>query len=153
MCVDPITVATVAAVAGTAVSAAGDFSQGQAVGDANDFNAQAREREAVRTTELGAIEEEKVRRRNRRSLSQQVADFGASGRDATGGTALALAFDSAQQGELDALSVRTDTILKSDKLRTEASLLRSQGDTARTQGKFSAAATILKGGGKILALS
>lgn len=146
MCLDPITAtAAGAAVGGTVLSAYGGYLEATSRGNAYAATAVARRTEAQRTRELGEVEEEQVRTRNRIVLSQQVADLAAAGRDPTSGTALALAYQSARQGEIDALKPRTEAILKSDALAGEAEIYRSQAKDIRSSRGISAAARILSG--------
>lgn len=127
------------------LSGIGAFGQGRAEAKALKQQAGLREQEAGRIRSLGAIEAQQVERRNRRALGQQLVDFAAAGIDPTFGTPLDVAFDTAQQGELDVLEVTTRTAFNAEARQHEAASLRSRAKSAKQAGFFSGASRILKG--------
>jgi hypothetical protein len=130
---------------GTAVQAFGQISAANAQGDALEYNAKVRDLEATQTTELGFRREEIQRRQGRKVLGQQLVDLAKAGVDTATGTPLLLAFDSAREAELEALKIRTDTVLRTDALKREAVLDRKKAKDVRKSGPIGAASTILGG--------
>lgn len=106
----------------------------EAIVEAHETNARFREYEARRVREQGDVEEADLRRQISATLSQQVADFAAAGRDISMTTPLAVAAASEREGERELLKVRTATMLESEALMQEASLDRLAARDARVGG-------------------
>lgn len=118
------------------LSGEADALAGEAAARAYDLNAELRDIEAKRTEELGAIEVGDIRQRNAQALGQQKVDLAGAGRDVSSGSSLALAFESAREGERDVLKSRTETMLKSEALRFEGQLLRTQAADTRVGAEY-----------------
>lgn len=148
--------------------------EGAALAAAGETEARQLETEALRTEQLGEVEVAEIRRRNRIALGQQRVDLAAAGRDVSSGSAVVLAAESARRGELDVLKSRTNTMLRTEVLRTGARFRRAEARDALTGSRIAAAGervrrdaakdietagfiragtSLLRGGGRIAALA
>lgn len=91
-----------------------------------EANAKRYEVSAVATEEAGRAEEERARTRSRLLLADMRSRYGASGVLIEGSPLEALAF-SAGQEELDALTIRFNTGVKAEDLRSQAGAARLEG--------------------------
>ncbi len=119
------------AVAGTAISAFGQFQAGQAQGRALDISAQRTERTAQE-------KEFNERVRLRRLLSSQRARFGKGGVDPLSGSPLMLMAETEILGEREIGFIRTTG-------QETAEQERASGGRARTAGTIGAGTTLLTG--------
>lgn len=155
MC-DPVTGLLVAS---TLMGAAGQIQQGNAAAAAGRYNQQVAEmnakiadNQARDALERGKIEEQKKRREVAQISGRQQAAMAANGVDISFGSPLDVLADTAIQGELDALTIRSNTYreeydyrVKGANQRAQGSLARMEGDAAKTGSLLSAGATILGG--------
>jgi hypothetical protein len=146
----------------TLLGAAGTIQQGQATAAASEYNAKVgdmnarlSERRARDAIERGAAEEQKKRTEVQQILGEQRAASAANGVDLTFGSPLDTLMDTAMLGELDALTIRTNTYREAYDRRVDAAnqragaeLNRMEGRAAKTGSYLSAAGTILGGAGK-----
>lgn len=146
----------------TLLGAAGTIQQGQATASANKYNAQVAEmnaklseRRAKDAIERGAIEEQKKRQQVQQVLGKQQASMAANGVDVSFGSPLDTIVDSSVLGELDALTIRTNTYREAYEYRVDAANKRSSATLSRMNAKaattgayLGAAGTILGGVGK-----
>lgn len=146
----------------TLLGAAGQMQQAQATASAQNYNAQVAdmnakisERRAKDAIERGGIEEQKKRQQVQQVLGKQQAAFAANGVDVAYGSPLDTIVDSSVLGELDALTIRTNTYREAYEYRVDAAnkrssatLSRMNADAATTGGYLGAAGTILGGAGK-----
>ena len=95
------------------------------------------------------LNEERVRRRNRRLLGDQVVGFASSGVRIDVGTPLDVMAESVADGELDALTVRAGGQIKARDLTIQGEFARKEGNQAFVSSLFGAGSTILGAGGKI----
>lgn len=149
-------------IGSTLLGAAGAMQQGQAAQAASTYNAQVMdmnavmsERRAKDAVERGAIEEQRKRQEVAKIKGAQTAAMAANGVDLTFGSPLDTLVDTAVMGELDALTIRTNTAREAYDYRVDAvnkrsgaSLERMKGDSAATAGYLGAAGTVLTGAGK-----
>ena len=149
-------------IGSTVVGAAGAIQQGQAAASAAKYNAQIgqmnaaiSERRAKDAIERGADEEQKKRQQVQQILGQQQAAMAANGVDLTFGSPLDTITDTAVLGELDALTIRTNSYREAYDYRVQASNQRAgaqlslmEGKAAKTAGYLDAFGTILGGAGK-----
>lgn len=156
MC-DPVTMMLVGS---TALTAAGSIQQGAAAkASANynakvaDMNAKISDRQARDAVARGQIDEQQQRMKTSQVLSQQKVAMSANGVDLKFGSPLDALVDTATMGELDALTIRTNTAREVRDLRqqganqtAQAGLLRAQGSAAQTGGYLGASGTVLGGG-------
>jgi len=120
-----------------------------------DMNATLAERRANDAMERGKFEEQRKRQDVARIKGAQTAAMAANGVDLTFGSPLDTLVDTAVMGELDALTIRTNTAREAYDYRVDgvnkratASLERMKGENAATAGYLGAAGTILTGAGK-----
>lgn len=146
----------------TLLGAAGQIQQGQAANASAKYNAQVQEmnanladRRARDAIERGAAEEQRKRQEVARIKGAQIAGMAANGVDITFGSPLDTIVDTATLGELDALTIRSNTYreaydYKVDAVnkRAGANLTRMEGKNAKTGSYLAAAGTVLTGAGK-----
>lgn len=138
-----LTLATVLAGAGAAISAVGAISQGNAQKAA--MNAQAAEMERQREAEkTRALQEEAARRED---LASQLSTISAvrAGRGLSQTSPTALVIDEAvtENSMNDMLTGRTSSVLRQDSLRMSAESSRQQGSMAQTAGYIKAGTSLL----------
>ena len=158
--------ATIMMGVGLAFSAFGAIQQGQAANDLAKYNAKIDENNA-KTAEFaaqdaqarGQLEADQHRARVRQALGAQRVGIAASGGDLTDNTSLALLGDTAQFGELDAMTIENNAAREAWGLRVQrdnsiasAAGQRFQGAQAKQAGFTNAAGTILSGAGQIGAM-
>lgn len=146
----------------TLLGAAGQIQQGQAANASAKYNAQVQEmnatladRRARDAIDRGAAEEQRKRQEVARVKGAQIAGMAANGVDITFGSPLDTIVDTATLGELDALTIRSNTYreaydYKVDAVnkRAGANLTRMEGKNAQTGSYLAAAGTVLTGAGK-----
>lgn len=152
---------TALTIGSTALSAMGSIQQGQAAAaSANynakvaDMNAQISERRARDALERGKVEEQKKRTQAQQVLGQQRAAMAANGVDIGFGSPLDTLVDTATLGEVDALTIRSNSAreaydykVQAANGRADANLSRMNAKSASTGGYLNAASTILTGAG------
>lgn len=135
----------IALLAATAVSTVGTLKAGEKQQEAYNYNAQVAEETAVQEQKKSAYDEQMHRAEVRRILSTQRALYGKSGVTIEGSPLLVME-DTAKQGELDALAIRYGGDVAAARARSEASLLRMQGENVREASYYQAGSTLLGGG-------
>jgi len=147
----------------TVMGAMGQMQQAQATADAanynaqvGDMNAQIAERRAVDALERGKTEEQRKRNEVAGIKGRQTAAMAANGVDLSFGSPLDTLVDTAVLGELDALTIRTNSYrenydYKVDAVnkRAGANLERMKASSATSGGFLSAMGTVLTGAGKM----
>lgn len=153
---------TIFAIGSTLLGAAGAIQQGQAAADAAEYNAKVgemnaklSERRARDAIERGAAEEQRKRMEVQKIMGDQRVAAAANGVDLSFGSPLDTIMDTAMLGELDALTIRSNTYREAHDRKVDAAnqragaeLNRMEGRAAKTAGYLSAAGTILGGAGK-----
>ncbi|MDK2769919.1 MAG: hypothetical protein KYX69_19650 [Sphingomonas sp.] len=153
---------TILTIGATALGAVGQVQQAQATSAAAKYNAQIGEmnatladRRAKDAVERGKVEEQRKRQEVAKIKGAQVAAMAANGVDTSFGSPLDTIVDTAVLGELDALTIRTNSYRESYEhsvdavnKRAGAQLARSQAKSALTGGYLAAAGTVLTGAGK-----
>lgn len=104
-----------------------------------DFNARMSEAKARDALYRGAEEEKKQRLGIRGLIGSQRASFAAQGLELDLGSALDVQTDTAYQGELDALTIRTNAARESWGFQVEAEGARMQSRALKTIGTLQAA--------------
>ncbi len=149
-------------VGSTLVGAAGQVQQAQATAKANRYNAQIQDmnanladRQARDAIERGHLEEQRKRQEVARIKGAQTAAMAANGVDLTFGSPLDTLVDTAVAGEIDALTIRSNSYreaydhnVDAVNKRAGATLSRMSASAASTGGYLNAAGTILGGGAK-----
>lgn len=145
MC-EPTTIAYAAYFAAAAVSAYSTYESGQAQkaeGKANAKIAEIQEKDAI---QRGSIAEDEERARVRAIMGQQRAAFGANNVVTSTGSPLGILADTAQYGELDALTARNNAAREAFGYRVDAGNSLRRGRQAAREGTLGAASTVLAGG-------
>lgn len=146
----------------TIIGAVGQVQQANAASAAAEYNAQVAEmnaeiseKRAKSVIEAGANEEQMKRQEVQRILGQQQAGLAANGVDLTFGSPLDTIVDTAVLGELDALTIRTNTYREAYNSRVDAvnqragaELHRYEAKTTKQGGYLAAMGTILGGAGQ-----
>lgn len=143
MC-EPATIAYI----GMAVMAGATVYNGQVQQQIGKRNADVLEQKAAESRKMGAIQEEQKRIQTEQALGAQRAAAGASGVETEGGSYGLLYQDTATQGELDALTIRSNAAKGAWGYDQEAASSRYQGDAAAQGSLYGAAGTILQGAGQ-----
>ena len=157
MCVDPMTMLMIGS---TVMGGIGQIQQGQAQAQAatynaqvSDMNAKLADRAAKDALDRGAKEEQRQRQKTAQILGQQQAGMAANGVDLTFGSPLDLLVDTSIMGELDALTIRSNTYREERDIRQQAAnyrgqagMQRAQASSASTGGFLGAMGTVLGGG-------
>lgn len=149
-------------IASTALSAFGQIAQGNAQQAAANYNAQVSEmnakiadQQAKDAIERGKQEEQHKRMATAQLEGKQKAAMAATGLDLSFGSPLDTLVDTAELGEKDALTIRTNTYreayshnVQAANLRNQASLQRMEGSAAKKAGIIGAVGTVLSGAAK-----
>lgn len=139
-------VAVAAAVAGAGVGAYSAIQAGENAKQAADFNTAVQKNNALAAQQQAAYEAQRVRRRNALVSGAQRAAFSKAGVDISGSVNDVL-YDSAVQGEMDAIAALYTGKVRSNSDRAGAMLSTLQGDNAQQSSYYSAAGSILGGVG------
>ncbi len=141
---------TAIAIAATVVSAGvGTYSavaSAQAQKDTAKFNEDVARNQAISEQQKAAFEAQQVRRRNMLRLGEQRAAYAKSGVTIEGGNDVI--YDSALQGELEALSSLYGGNTAAQYYQTKAKLIGMEGKNAARAGYLSAGSTLLGGAAK-----
>lgn len=127
-----------------------------------DMNAKIAERQARDAVERGQQEEQQQRMRTSQIIGQQRVAMAANGVDVGFGSPLDVLVDTATMGELDALTIRSNTYREERDIRqqganstAQAGMYRAEGRNALAEGRgarragfMDAFGTILGGGAK-----
>lgn len=148
--------------ASTMIGAAGQVQQANAQADAEEYNAKVAdmnatlsERRARDALERGKLEEQQKRREVAQIEGRQKAAMAANGVDLSFGSPLDTLVDTAVMGELDALTIRSNTAreaydhqVAAVNGRADANLRRMNASATKKGGNLAAFGTILTGAGK-----
>jgi hypothetical protein len=137
-----------AMAAGTAVTAYGQYQQGQAQERALNYQAAVQERNAQIAKQNADYDAQRQSARLRRAIGSQRAAVLASGIQMEG-TALELQQDTVQQAEMDRLAILYGGEINYQNARSEAELSRMQGKAAGQAGTTAAFGTLLGGAANV----
>jgi hypothetical protein len=98
----------------------------------------------------GVVAEDRQRERTRALIGQQRAAMAANGIDVGTGTALDLQADAANEGEFDAMTIRSNAMRQAWGLQTQADNTVADGAMAAFAGDQKATGTLLSTGGSLL---
>jgi hypothetical protein len=132
-----------AAVAGTAVSAVGAYSQGQAQKASAEFNAKVAQNNAQAATQQAGAEAQMIRQRGERLRGAQAAALAKAG--VSGGSAGDVVYDSATQNELEALMTQYRGHVEAGRETSQSQLFQSQAGYAGRAGAINAGSTAISG--------
>lgn len=145
------------ALVGSMVSGVGTIVAGNAAAKAANYNAavqrenaQLADRQAKNVLDAGTREEQKQKAQTSQLMSKQQAAQAANGVDVSFGSPLDLMVDTAKQGAVDALTIRTNAYRNYDDTRNQAVGYRNQGALYDMQAKNSRTAGMLNGFGSVL---
>lgn len=140
----PMAVAAVMMVA-AAASAYSQRQQSKYQSKMAQYNADVQEKSAQAAINSGNEQAAQVRARARQLQGTQAATLAASGVDLGGGTAVDIFGDTAQQGELDALTTVNNAQRQAYGLQAQAAGNRSQAAAYTAFGNQQAGLTLLNG--------
>lgn len=145
------TVGTMAAISavGTGISAYSAYQQGQTAKKVAEYNATVADYQAKDAIARGGIAEDQQRQKTRQIMGAQRAQMGASGAAADSGSFADILTNSAQFGEMDALTIRNNAMRSAWGSSTQAQNDRFQGDMAARAGTMNAVGTVLGGAGDL----
>jgi hypothetical protein len=140
-----IVAAVVISAAAAAASATASIKSGQAQRAAANYNAAVAKNNATMARQQSEYDAQRIRDRNRRLAASQAAIYGKSGVDITSGSAADVIYDSAIQGEFDALAALYSGRTQAASQTSRAQLLQFEGQTASNAGTMSAIGASLQG--------
>lgn len=147
MCVDP---STILMIGGGLLSGAGQIASADANAKAAKYNAEVQrqnamlaERQAKNVLDAGTREEQKQKAMTSQLMAKQQAAQAANGVDVTFGTPLDLMVDTAKQGAIDALTIRTNAYRNYDDVRNQAVSSRNQAALYDMEARNSRTAGVL----------
>lgn len=156
-------IATVASIASGGLSAIGAISNANAQAKQAEYNAatarnnqQLAENAAKEATQAGQTREANSRMASAQLRSRQRAVLASNGVDVNTGSALGIQEDTAQAGELDALTIRSNAEREAVGYRNqganfggEAALAAARAANATSAGYFSAGGSLLTSAGNV----
>lgn len=142
MC-DPATALAGAALATGALSAVNQYQSGRQAAAVASANADSAEAQAQDSINRGNAAADQARRRSRQALGTQTAAAAANGADISTGSALDIFGDTAQFGELDALTTLNNASREAYGLQVQADNFNSQAAASKKQANVGAATTLL----------
>ncbi|MCR4296522.1 MAG: hypothetical protein NUW21_13385 [Elusimicrobia bacterium] len=132
-----------ATLIGGAISAKGGYDQAQDAADGMQANARMARLAARDALQRGALESGQARMEGTKVIGQQKAAIGASGIDASSGSAVALMADTRVQSELDAVTIANNAAREAWGFRTQARQLDSQAKKTREASKWAVAGSLI----------
>lgn len=142
MC-DPATALAGASVALGGLSAVNQYQNSRYQAAQANANADAATAQAEDAINRGNAAADQRRSQMRQQLGSQAAALGANGAELSSGSALNVFGDTAQFGELDALTTLNNATREAYGYQTQAQNFKSQGRSAARQGTFGAVTTLL----------
>jgi hypothetical protein len=141
--------ATALVVASTAVTAYGQYEQGEYQSKVARNNAIIQDRLAKDAVKRGEVSEQRHRLKVAQMKGKQRAKLAASGVDLSSGSASQILTDTAEFGELDALTIRSNAEREAFGYQVKGSNYLAESELARSEGRYGAASTILSGGSQV----
>lgn len=135
-------------IAASVLSAVSSIAGGNAADRAGRRNGALLDEQATETRRATTSRENLTRDRNARTMSDQRAALLANGVDPASGTALIGSGQSAQDAEMDALTLRYEGLMQARGQNMEADNVRYQGKAAKRQSRISAVSSLLSAGSK-----
>jgi hypothetical protein len=149
--------ATAATIAGGVISAGGAIMQGQAQAKQAKYqsavernNATIAGWQATDAQQRGKIEEQRQRLQTARLHGAQRAGMAANGVEIDNGSPLDVLMDTAQLGELDALTIRSNAEREAYGFRSQSSNLMAQSGLTRMAGRNAQQASYISAGSTLL---
>lgn len=138
-------------LAGTGISAFGQYQAGEEANAVAKYNQQVKERQAQAAEQQSMVAQRKQAQAAARKMSELRTGLGASGAVTTTGAPLQIMAEQARQSELANLEIGYEGSQEASKLRTEGKMIRREGKAARRAGRIGAGATLLTGFGAAFA--
>lgn len=146
MC-DPVTAMVGLSLAGTAVSAAGQISQGNQAEAMGRLQQASYEQQARSVANASAFEQARERRKFEVTQANARAQIGSSGVALEGSPGEVL-MNNAGESELDIAAIQYGSTIKQDQLRTQGAISAFGGQQARSASRIAATGTLLSGIGR-----
>lgn len=140
---------TIATIGGGLVSAVGAMQNAQAQSDADAYNAQVAQNNAIAVQQQAEQNAELQQQTAKRAIGSTVAAYGSSGVASGEGSALDVLSNTASSAELDRQTILYKGHLQALGYQDEAALDKAKGANAASQGLESAAGYILGTGAKV----
>lgn len=137
-------VGTAVAIAGTAISAYGQYRQHESAAQAADYNAQMARYEQDYQKQKAEREEEEHRQKVKRFIGEQTVKGAAGGGTGTGSD-FSILLDTLTEAEMDAALIRYGGSVESWKAGAQADLFEHQAKQSRVASFLDPAGTILGG--------
>ena len=154
---DPVTWVMILTAASGAIAAKGAMNQGKAEQIGADYRAAVAGNNAILAEQgakleegRGKIEEQQQREKTAQLVGAQRAGYGAAGLDIAGGTPARIQADTAQIGEVDALTVRNNSMRKAYAYRTQVTNFESESQFETAGGKYARSAADLQSFGSLV---
>lgn len=151
------TVALASTVASGVMAAGGAIKQGQAQKAQANYQSQVEKNNATiagwqaeDATKRGAIAEQRQRLQVARLAGTQRAAYGSSGVELSSGSPLDVLGDTAQLGELDALTIRSNAEREAYGFRAQQSNLTAQSGLTQLAGRDAVQASYISAGSSLL---
>ena len=141
--------ATLMLMAGTALSAGGAISEGNAKRRAAEATADLNEKQAAREIDIAKLNADRDAEEGELLLGKQIALASAQGGSSNAGSNLLIQKQTAGRTELNKQLALTAGRDKATTLRANASQSRASGRSAQVGGYVSAGASLAKGGSRI----
>jgi len=142
MC-EPTTVLVGASLALSAMSAYGQYQQGQSAKAVASQNANIADAQALDAVNRGNAQAEEVRRRNAQAAGSQSASMAANGGDLTSGSNLDIFGDTAQFGALDTLTTVNNAQREAYGYQVQGMNSIAEGNAAKQRANAGVAQTLL----------
>lgn len=143
--------------AASAAKVAGDELEGRATAGAADFDAAVARQNAEIAQQQGSAAAQAQERDATRKIGSMIANYGASGVQADGGSPADVLADSMRMATLDNITTRYNYNIKAQDYYNKAKILDFKSSTARTSAKIkmftdtmSGFATVAKDSGNLL---
>lgn len=136
------------AIAGAAVSAYGQYEQGQESKKQANRQASIYEEQAAQERDASRQEEQDYRRRASAIIASRRAILGGSGVQVDTGSPLLGTEAAVTEAERQAARIRSGGEIVAGRLEQQAGLTRASGSAAATEGQYQAGASLLSGAGK-----
>lgn len=133
----------VAMVAMAAMQAYSQNQQSKYQSAVADQNAEIAERQSQDAVNRGNAQADEVRRRNRQAAGTQAATMGATGADLSSGNALDIFGDTAQFGQLDALTTVNNAQREAYGFQVQGMNAQAEARAARANGRSAVAMTLM----------
>lgn len=135
-------------LAGTAMSAFGEWQSGEKEAREAERNARLAEQTAKDSELRGELDAQQVRQEGRQVMGAQRVAYATSGVDVQSGSAQEARYDTAVLTELDAQTVRVNAARDAWGYRTQGLQYKAKGELDRQRGQSRAAGTVLTGVGQ-----